>query len=302
MIVKGWGREPGRGWRLPVLVGAVVGVLAACGGTEPPVEEPTSVPTSSETPSTTEPTPGPSGTTPSESVAVPVYFVVDTRAGLRLAREQHEITGDPVTAAVEAMIAGAADPDYATTWNAATEVLGVEVGDEVVTVDLSEGARTAGVGSEGAALMIQQLVYTATGAVGTAGTDLPVELTIDGEPAGELWGAVTWDGPVFAADPLDVRMLVQIDEPAEGAGVGSPVTVAGDAAVFEANLAWKVRDGNGSEAASGFTMTAQGQTFAPYSFTVDLEPGTYTVEITEDDPSDGAGGTPMTDTRTITVH
>jgi hypothetical protein len=99
-----------------------------------------------------------------------------------------------------------------------------------------------------------------------------------------------------------VRKLVQIDRPVEGATTSSPVTVSGDAAVFEATLHWRVLDAGGAEVAGDFTMTSEGQTFAPYTFTVELVPGTYTVVIDEGDPSGSEeGGTPMTDTRTITV-
>lgn len=273
-----------RAWRAALAAGAVA-VLAAC-----------TPPDGGATPS---PTPTASETTPTETVAVPAYYVIDTRAGLRLARETTEVDADdPVTTAVEHMIAGPADPDYATTWNPATQVLGISRQGETIVVNLSEDARTANVGSPGAALMIQQLVYTATDA---AEEDAPVQLLIEGDPAGELWGAVVWDEPISREDPLNVRMLVQIDVPGEGADVTSPVAVSGDAAAFEANVPWKVLDADGAEVQTGNTLTSEGQTFAPFSFTVDLEPGTYTIVITEDDPSDGAGGTPMSDSKTVTV-
>jgi hypothetical protein len=244
-------------------------------------------------------TPLPTASTPAGTATATVYFTVDTRAGLRLAREQRDVPADdPATGAVEAMIAGPDDPDYATTWNPETQVLAVERGDEAITVDLSEEARTANVGSPGAALMIQQLVYTVTEAIDESA---PVQLLIEGEPAGELWGAVSWDEPVAREDPVDVRTFVQIDTPREGAEVTSPVTVTGDANAFEANVPWRVLDEGGQEVEAGFATTTAGQEFAPFSFTVELEPGTYTVEISEDDPSDGAGGTPMVDTKTITV-
>ena len=275
-------RRPGRPSAL--VLGAVV-LLAAC-----------TPPDGGATPS---PSPTAVETTPAETVAVPAYYAIDTRAGLRLARETAEVeTDDPVVTAVERMITGPADPDYSTTWNPATQVLGVSRQGETIVVNLSEDARTADVGSPGAALMIQQLVYTVTEA---SEEDVPVQLLIEGEPAGELWGAVAWDGPVSREDPLNVRMLVQIDVPGEGADVTSPVAVSGDAAAFEANVPWKVLDSGGAEVQAGNTLTSEGQTFAPFSFTVDLEPGTYTIVITEDDPSDGAGGTPMSDSKTVTV-
>jgi hypothetical protein len=273
-----------------VLLGAVGAVALLVAGCTP-----------SDGDGTPEPTETDGGTTSPgvETAEATVYFVVDTRAGLRLAREQRDVdAADPAAGAVEAMIAGPEDPDYTTTWNPDTEVLGVERADETITVDLSEEARTANVGSPGAALMIQQLVYTVTEAVDEQAS---VQLTIEGEPAGELWGAVAWEEPVAREDPNAVRTFVQIDAPREGAEVTSPVTVSGDANAFEANVPWRVLDEGGAEVEVGFTSTTAGQEFAPFTFDLELAPGTYTVEISEDDPSGGEAGTPMVDTKTFTV-
>lgn len=260
--------------------------------------EPSAESTESESSEPSEPT-----DEPIPLVSTYVYYVVDTRVGLRLAREITDVPGssDGFTAAVQAMIDGAADPDYTTTWNPETTVRSVSVDapGEVVTVDLSGDARTANVGSPGAALMIQQLVWTVTEAARVP--DATVTLLIDGEPAGELWGAVDWAEPIGREDALDVRALLQLDHPREGAGVTSPVTVDGDAAAFEATVPWRVLDASGAEVQKGFTMTAEGMTFSPFSFQVELAPGAYTLELVEDDASDGAGGPPFTDSRHITV-
>lgn len=285
-----------------VVAAALAVVLAGCGtddGGDGATPRPTTA--TSEPPSAT-PSESPSAepSEPAEPTVSGVYFMADTRNGLRLTREMRDLAGeDPAREAVETMIDGPEDPDYVTPWNPDTEVLGVTREAEAITVDLSEDARTANIGSEGAALMIQQLVYTVTEAVDE---QAPVELLIEGEPAGELWGVVAWDEPVSREDPLSVRSLVQIDSPGEGDTVSSPVTVTGEAAAFEANVPWRVLDDSGAEVEAGFTMTSEGQTFAPFSFDVELEPGTYVVEISEDDPSGGEGGTPTTDTRTVTVE
>lgn len=262
----------------------------------------------------TSPTPTPSGTTAAAASGSPaaspteaatptvagVYYLIDTRAGVRLAREMRELAGtDPAKEAVEAMIAGPEDPEYVSTWDPGTEVLSVSREADVIEVDLSDETRTADVGSEGAARMVQQLVYTVTEAVDEQAS---VQLLVEGEPAGELWGTVTWDEPVARADPLDVRMLVQIDTPTEGAVVSSPLRVEGEANVFEATVQWRVIDDSGNETESGFTTTAEAYVFRPFSFEVDLDPGTYTVTVSESDPSGGEGGEPMTDTRTVTVE
>ncbi len=296
-----------RGW-VRVLVAVAAGVLlavpAGCGdngdggatGPTAPTSSRTAGPSPSPSPSVSPTSPGPTAAATTSGV----YFMVDTRAGLRLVRELRDLPGDdPAKEAVATLIAGADDPDYTTPWNPATRVLGVTRAGKAITVDLSAEARTANIGSEGAALMIQQLVYTVTEAVDK---DATVRLLIAGEPAGELWGAVSWDQPVARADPVDVRALVQIDTPREGATSSSPLTVAGEAAAFEATVPWRVLDASGKVVKKGVTMTSEGQTFAPYSFTVTLSPGSYTVEISEDDPSGGEGGTPTTDTRTVTIR
>lgn len=271
--------------------------------TQPPptITAPTTTPTG---------TAGNAGTTSSSTsstqsaadiVTTHVYYVVDTRVGLRLARELRDVPrgGGGPAAAVADMIAGAQDPDYTSTWNRATRVLGVQITPQLITVDLSSAARTANVGSPGAAMMIQQLIWTVTEAAGQPNT--AVRLAIDGTLAGELWGAVSWEAPITREEPAAIRTPVQIDIPREGAKTASPVTISGDAAAFEANVPWRILGSGGTVVASGHTLTSEGMTFAPYSFTVDLPAGGYTVEVSQDDPSGGAAGPPLTDTRHFTV-
>jgi hypothetical protein len=52
----------------------------------------------------------------------------------------------------------------------------------------------------------------------------------------------------------------------------------------------------------GFATAAEAFTLTPYSFTVTLAPGNYTVRVVEDDPSEGEGRPPFSDTKTITVR
>lgn len=275
-----------RAWLVAALAATL---LAGCAGPAGP----TTTASASPTPSVTSATPS---AEPTEAVGV--YYLIDNGTDLRLAREFRRVAGDPLVGAVETMIAGPLDPDYATTWNPATRVLSITQSDEGFTVDLSADARTANVGSPGAALMIQQLVHTVTAA---AGENLPVLLLIEGEPAGELWGAVSWDEPVSRAPALEVRLLVQLNSPGEGDRVSSPVVVTGEAAVFEATLPWKVLDTAGLVVKEGTAMTEEGMTFSPFRFEVALDPGSYVVQITEDDPSDGEGGPLDTDSRSIVV-
>ena len=189
-------------------------------------------------------------------VDVTVYYLVDTRAGIRLARETRR--GDRRRPRRRRGRADDRRPDRPRLLHRVGPGHPGARRDRAggtVTVDLSEDARSASIGSEGAATMVQQLVWTVRGGRGDEAAG--VLLTIAGEPAGELWGAVTWDDPVTRVDPLDVRQLVQIAVPAEGATSTSPVEVSGDAAAFEANVPWRVLDAAGAEVTRGFATTTR---------------------------------------------
>jgi hypothetical protein len=236
--------------------------------------------------------------------ALPLYYVTDTSGGPRLAREFRRLAvGDGTTAAgtaaVTALLAAPAGqvPGHRNAWPAGSALAGpVAHTDGVVTVDLT--SRAAQGRPAEPLLAVQQLVYTVTGALGTAD---PVRLLVAGQQVPRLWSdGVDTSRPVARADPLGVRVLVGIDEPAQDATVASPVRVAGEAAVFEATLHWEVRAG-GRVVRSGTASTAEGQKFSPYAFSVPLPSGDYEIRVVEDDPSDGAGRAPMTDTRRITV-
>ena len=137
---------------------------------------------------------------------------------------------------------------------------------------------------------------------GALQSDEPGRILVEGEPVDELFGVLDVSRPIARADPISVRLLVQLDDPNEGEVVGSPVTFSGEAAVFEATLPWRVESPAGELVQEGVAQTAQGQAFAPFSFAVTLDPGAYVVVITEDDPSDGAGGPLQSDSRGFVVE
>jgi hypothetical protein len=287
---------PGRVRRATALVAALtVALLAGCTATT--LESGPGV-----APSST-PSHPPSAPLAAER-ALPLYYVTDTPAGPRLAREFRRLpVGDgPAaagSAAVTALLAAPSGtvPGYRNAWPDGSALAApVTHADGVVTVDLTPQAGAAVPADP--LLAVQQLVYTVTGALGT--TD-PVQLLVAGAPVPRLWNdGVDTSRPVARADPLAVRVLVGIDDPAEGATSPSPLRVSGEAAVFEATLHWEVRR-SGAVVRSGSAMTTEGQRFAPYAFSVALPPGDYEVRVAEDDPSDGAGRPVMTDTRRVTV-
>jgi len=91
-------------------------------------------------------------------------------------------------------------------------------------------------------------------------------------------------------------------EPASGAVVTGPtVTVSGTATAFEATLAWEVVPaGGGDPVQQGSTMAGANGEIGPFTFTVDLDPGTWTVRVWEPSAAD-EGGEGMLVTSTFTV-
>jgi hypothetical protein len=287
---------------------ALVLVAAGCGSEQAPQAVPGATePAATTSPAPTlTPTPAASPAATALEATVPVYYLTDTGTQLRLAREFRQVAAPdgPAVAAVAAMLQQPAlDPDYSSPWNPATQVLAVAEQGGTITVDVTADARAADVGAEAAERAVQQLVYTVTAALQS---NADVQLLVDGQPAGELWGHVVWDEPIGRAPALDVRLLVQVNEPAQGATVPPTFTVSGEAAVFEANLPWRVETPSGDLVVSGAAMTAEGQRFAPYEFEVTLpegaEPGEYVLVVEEDDPSGGEGRPVMRDTKTVVVE
>ncbi|GAB2677307.1 Gmad2 immunoglobulin-like domain-containing protein [Thalassiella azotivora] len=292
-----------------VVAGSVFGAVLLLGDDDeaPPAAAPTSTATASPGPSepsgdgTAEPTGTLSG--------VPVYWVGQSRTRPWLYREFRDVpdVGGPVASAVAAMTRQEPlDPDYSTPWQPASRVEVTQSGD-ALTVDLSADAFSGtDVGSEVAALAVQQLVHTATAAAEVAGTPAStVTITVDGEPA-DAWGVVRVGEPESRAPQVDVQAPTWIVTPQHGATVpAGAVEVVVYGTAFEGNFLWEVRDGAGTVVADGFLTAGSMGTYDEGTFTVDLTPGTYTVEVYQPDESGGEspeGPRMFPDTKEITVE
>ncbi len=242
----------------------------------------------------------------SDPKSLAIFYLTDTGAGLRLAREFHSLPSldEPASRAQDALIemlhGRPRDSDYASPWPRDTLVRDVRVGDGTITVDLAGTGLGARVGDAAAELAVQQLVYTATAAVGR---DDPVRLLIDGRPARDLWGGGSWTEPVRRAPESQVRLLAQVDLPADRSSVGRRFVVTGSAATLDGAAQWSLVTPEGRLVTAGTTQPAAAQRLSPFRFEVSLpagEPdGQYVLSVQAEDPL--GARPPMRDDRTLQI-
>ncbi len=243
-------------------------------------------------------------TSSEDKATVPVYFVGDTPQGQRLFREFRKVESDnPAAEALALMTAGdALDPDYGTLYPSGS-FASVEIGADKITVGLPDESWTTapdGMSDDEARLATQQMVYTVQG---IAQDRLPVSIELDGKPA-DLFGLA---GEVSNDPETDVRALVNVTTPEEGATVSGTFTASGASSSFEGTTPWEIRKGgaDGEVVKDGFA-TAEGwmDKLYPWETEVDvsdLPAGDYTFVAMTDDPSDGEGSGPTVDTKSITI-
>jgi hypothetical protein len=222
---------------------------------------------------------------------VAAYYVGDTPQGPRLFREFDRVpAGDPLQAALDRIEQPASDPDYRTSW--ATGSFGrVTVDEDSIDVEL-------GVNDLSDDLAVQQVVYTLQAA---ARERLPVWFWLDGQRG---------NAPYTAAPENDVLSLVSISDPAEGNHYEGSFIARGRANSFEATVPWEIRTQRGPRGGAIVkrgVATAEGTADRLYEWGAEIDltgiaPGTYTFVAMTDDPSDGEGPGPFTDTRTIVVR
>jgi hypothetical protein len=287
------------------------------GSTVDPSAEPSPTATESTEPSVAPSEPEPTETDSAAPSAAPtgtgeelvLWFVgehEDTRNNPALYPEPTDVeaaTGaDPVQAAVDALLSTLpADPDYGNAyWDAASEDAGrtpatatVTAGTAGTTVDLSADAFSVGVGSEFAALGVQQLVSTVLSNGGTA----PVTITVDGASGAEVWGVLALEAS-YDADESSWSNA-SITSVREGDTVSSPVTLSGVGFGFEGELDVQVVDeATGDVVQETFVMVEEGMNVTEdgepirsgYETSLDLGPGTYRLVVADSDESGGESG------------
>lgn len=318
-VSAGSGHAPRR-WLVPVAAAAAVAVIAGgvwWAGQDRSTR--TAAPATGPTASQTTPAPSGSPSAPSSGITsgssiltagpgpttLPVYFVGPQggdKPAYGLYREfvpGPVTSGDPAAKAKAALVLALRPPsstaagDYLTPW-AGQSINAVTVSPKVVTVDLATA------GDPGAAptadvrrLAVQELVWTAQAALQKG--NVPVRFTVDGADA-PLFGSIPTAGRTFTRPPAErvyedlAAIWVTSPRPDQLVSATEPVTVTGQAIVFEATVSWEL-DRDGVKVTSGHTMASVG---APqqgsYSIPLGrLTAGSYSIRVFEASQADGQG-------------
>ncbi|MGI8874570.1 MAG: Gmad2 immunoglobulin-like domain-containing protein [Egibacteraceae bacterium] len=258
------------------------------------------------TPTDEAPTAAPDPTTTTTTTPVPtevstgaeevlVFFVRSGDSGEWVEPETHalaEPTAGVARAAVSELVAGdVLTPGLTTLVPDGTTVNDVAIDGRTLVVDLSAAIADGNLGSAGEVALAQQLAHT--GAQFDTVDD--VQLLVDGAPAADLYGHLDWSQPIapdlFALSPITFDTHTWGEQVAVG-----EVTVGGEANTFEANVPLRLVDPDGTVVDETFTTATSGTgERGRWEFTFDLTgPGRWTIEATEDDPSDGEGRPPFT--------
>lgn len=221
-----------------------------------------------------------SARTPPPVMAVAPYFFLDedghaNRTGPFLAPFHRRVpeTAAVAEASLEALLQGPSEgeaasiPAVLTHIPAGTDLNSVTIENGVATVDLSsEFAATEN--STSAAMRAAQVIFTLT----RFDTVDQVDLLQDGVPVSvRTDNGATVSRPVNRNDYLDFQAAISVETPLYGDITADEIRVTGQAILFEATFQFALTDDDGQIIADGVAMSASGQEWAPFDFTIDYE-------------------------------
>jgi hypothetical protein len=272
---------------------ATSALAAACGGGGATSAGP--VPTA-DVPTVTETAPPPAGTTqntPVEKFNYEIWFMHGEQ--LQAVHRTAEKTPRVATTAIQSLLAGPSPGEQADGLTSSipidTKLLGITVADQIATVDLSSEYESGG-GTLSMTARLAQVVFTLT----QFPTVHDVRFELDGQPVQVFSGeGIVLDHPVGRADYDALLPVIVVAKPKPQAHITSPVTISGNADVFEANVTVEILDASGKQIATNFTTATCG-TGCRGTFTIDL-PFTVTEEqsgtvVVHDDDAAGTGTPP----------
>jgi germination protein M len=220
--------------------------LAGCGGGDDTAADTTPAPPPAPPASTAEPPaePPPAGT------VVRLYYL----DGEKVASPALGLTEPVATVAADTMrLLLKNEEARQTEIPAGTTLNGVSIVDGVATVDLSRDFESGG-GSASMQARVAQVVYTLT----QWPTVRAVSFELDGEPVEAIGGEGVPAQEVTRADFIESVAAILVELPAAGSFAVSPLTVAGSARVYEANVSMRLEDEDGKVLVEDFATASEG--------------------------------------------
>ncbi len=161
----------------------------------------------------------------------------------------------------------------------------VAVTDSLITVTLNQPGRL-GLMAQQQKVAVQSLVWTATAA---AQLTVPVRVEVTGgRPVFATMPAGSYSRPGSDLSYTDL-VPIWIDVPGAKAQVSSPVTVTGEACVFEAQFAYELLQGSTVVKQGGVTASIGCPTRGTYSIPLGtLAAGSYTIRVYDTSMKDGS--------------
>jgi germination protein M len=219
-------------------------------------------------------------TTPVGTMTVAPYFYIDeaghpSRTGPFLVPMAREVsrTVAVARATMEQLLAGPTTaegesvPSLSTTIPAGTRLLGLTIGENIATVDLS---REFGAGDDSAtvAQRAAQVVFTLSRFDSVA----EVMFRQEGKPvAVQIGDGSLVSRPVGIWDYLEFAAAISVESPVYRGRAGDPMRVTGFAAVFEATFQYALTDAGGLIIEEGVAMTNNGTGWGGFDFTIDYQ-------------------------------
>jgi len=211
-------------------------------------------------PSPTATPPGETGSEPQErTMSYEVWFVQGSGPWLFVTERTEPFDPAIGTAALTSLFDGPTAAERAvgvfTGVPQGTELLSLSIENGLATADLSSEFESGG-GSASMFLRLAQLTYTLTQFESVD----EVTFTLDGQPVGEFFSeaGIVLDDYMTRETWADLLPPILVKEPVVGERVGSPITVAGTANVFEATVSISVLDAAGTEIVRTFTTATCG--------------------------------------------
>jgi germination protein M len=191
-----------------------------------------------------------------DMTAYEVWFVEKRGRFLQVAYRSQESTPRIGSAALESLLSGpaAGDGKASSAIPSGVSLLGLTIQDGLATVDLSSEFESGG-GSFSMRARLAQIVFTIT----QFPTVDRVAIKIEGEPVDVFSSeGIVLDRPQTRADFEDIAAPIVVEAPRPETSVSSPVTVTGNANVFEATVTMRIVDAAGNELVRDFTTATCG--------------------------------------------